>query len=171
MYSGHKRAHGIKFQIVVTPDGFIACLDGPEAGHCHDAHMLAESELVDKLKAFMPVEDGNVYSLYGDAAYPQSQYVFGGFRGANPNSPEAAWNATMSKSRVVVEWSFAKILSLWPFLDSKRDMKVFKIPCGKYYIFGAFLTNIHNCFRGCSTSKYFDCPPLSIEQYLALTNN
>ena len=29
LYSGHKRRHGIKFQLVVTPDGLIALLYGP----------------------------------------------------------------------------------------------------------------------------------------------
>ncbi len=36
--------------------------------------------------------DGITYSLYGDPAYPQSAYVYGGYRNPQPGTPAAAWN-------------------------------------------------------------------------------
>jgi hypothetical protein len=63
--------------------------------------MLAKSQLIPKLRQFMPEGDEqqgwnadgdahDVFSLYGDAAYPQeSTYLFGGYRNPQPGSPEA----------------------------------------------------------------------------------
>jgi nuclease HARBI1 len=45
VYSGHKRAHGLKFQSVVTPDGLIVDLFGPIEGSRHDSFMLGQSNL------------------------------------------------------------------------------------------------------------------------------
>jgi DDE superfamily endonuclease len=45
-YSGHKHCHGIKFQNVTMPDGYLADLYGPIAGCRHDSYMLASSKLL-----------------------------------------------------------------------------------------------------------------------------
>ena len=76
-FSGHKRRHGMKFQSVVIPNGLIAALHGPESGSRHDSYLLGESKLHDQLEAMFPA--GN-YSLYGDPAYPQSAWIYGGYR-------------------------------------------------------------------------------------------
>jgi hypothetical protein len=98
-YSGHKHTHGIKFQSIVTPDGLIASLFGPIPGARHDSYMLAESGLLQQLSVMMPRNQPNVqiYSLYGDPAYPQSQYIVGGYHNPAPNLIEAQWNTTMLK--------------------------------------------------------------------------
>jgi nuclease HARBI1 len=77
-YSGHKRAHGIKFQSVVTPDGLIACLFGPVAGNWHDAFVIGVSGKLVQLAKLMPVGHP-VFTLYGNTAYAQMQLVLGGF--------------------------------------------------------------------------------------------
>ena len=84
MYTRYKRCHGIKFQSVVTPDGFIACLSGPYIAKRHDLRILHESRLLEQLQELMP-EDGSegiVYSLYGDLAYERRLHIFCGFRNA-----------------------------------------------------------------------------------------
>ena len=82
MYSGHNWCHGIRFQLVVTPDGLFASMYGPVDGKRHDSFLLSRSGLLNKLQEFMP--DGApedivavIYSLYGDPAYPQSIHIFG----------------------------------------------------------------------------------------------
>ena len=70
MYSGHKRIHSLKFQVilcfyynlftfvafhiqsVVTPNGLIAHLFGPMEGKRHDDFMLSVSGLPNKLRSF-----------------------------------------------------------------------------------------------------------------------
>jgi hypothetical protein len=172
-YSGHKRCHGVKFQSVVTPDGLIACLYGPIPGARHDSFMLAESGLLTQLSQIMPRDQPgvDVYALYGDPAYPQSRYIIGGYRNPGPNSLEAQWNTAMSEVRICVEWGFKEITQVWTFLDFRAKMKIFKFPVAKYYIIGAFLANIRNCFYSNQTATYFGCKEengtkMSLDEYL-----
>ena len=173
LYSGHKRAHGIKFQLVVTPDGLIALLFGPINGNRHDSFMLSKSQLIQKLRELMPEDGSNgiVWALYGDPAYPQSIYLFGGFRNPADDSPEAAWNTAMSKVREPVEWNFKEITCQFSYLNYKRDMKIFQSPITKYYVIGAFLTNIRSLFYGNQTAHYFGARRFTMEQYLNLVNH
>ena len=81
-----KKCHSLKFQSVLIPDGYIACLYGPVPAKTHDARLLHESQLLEQLQTVMP-EDGTnpIYVLYGDLAYAQSAYVLGGFRNVGTN--------------------------------------------------------------------------------------
>jgi len=172
LYSGHKRVHGIKFQSVVTPDGFIALLFGPIPGNRHDSYMLRESGLLDELEALMP-DPEDFYSLFGDPAYPQSRLLFGGFRHPAEGSVEAQWNKQMSSVRESVEWLFGGVIKYWSFLDFRPSMKIFNFPVAQYFQLGAFLTNIHNAIYSGQTGKYFKCTTtaqgaLNLEQYLNL---
>jgi hypothetical protein len=103
LYSGPKRCHGIKLQSpVFTPDGLFACMYGPITGNRHDSFMMSRSQLLQKLQAFMPQDGGILYSMYGDPAYPQSAYVYGGYRNPPAGSLQA-WNNQMSKVGEVVD--------------------------------------------------------------------
>ena len=166
-YSGHKRCHGLKFQSVTTPDGLIACLWGPMNGNRHDSHMLRESNLLAQLRDMM-TDIEPVYSLYGDPAYPQSMYIFGGYNNPAAGSPEADWNTRMSKVREAVEWGFKEIVNRWRFLDFRASMKLFELPVARYYTIGAFLCNIRSIFYENTTSAFFECDTLSLEEYLRL---
>ena len=132
MYSGHKRTHGMKFQVVVTPGGIFACMFGAIwCGNRHDSYMLTESGLLQTLRNLMPTgnaqggDDDGIYSLYGDPAYPQSAHVFGGFQNPLPDSPEALWNTLISSVRESVEWGFAYINRHWAFLNFFSALKLF----------------------------------------------
>lgn len=117
-YSGHKRVHSIKFQMVTTPDGMIASLFGPVAGSRHNSYMLGESNLLNQLRTMMPNPDPHrVYSLYGDPAYPQNSYIMGGFNNPATLSNKAAWNRWLSSVQIAVEWGFKEIVLVWQYLD------------------------------------------------------
>ena len=103
-YSGHKRYHGLKFQSVVSPDGFFAHFFGPTNGNRHDSFMLGESGLLPTLANYMAAFD-QPYVLYGDPAYPQSGILFGGFRNPPEGSEMAAFNTACQK--FVRAWSGA----------------------------------------------------------------
>ena len=175
MYSGHKRNHGMKFQSVVTPDGLFACMYGAINGNRHDSYMLTQSELAPRLRLLMPADGnnqggGNVYSLYADPAYPQSAYIFGGFRNPAPGSRQAMWNTQMSSVRESVEWGFAYINKHWAFLSFQAAMKIFQSPVAKYYVVGTFLCNLRTCYYGNQTMSFFECgtDSMTIDEYLGL---
>jgi hypothetical protein len=92
---------------------------------------LRESGLMmDKLRTLMPADlsNGRVHALYGDLAYPQSIWLFGGYVNPPPNSPHAQFNKLMSKARITVEWGFSQIVVQWSHLDFRKSMKIFQEP-------------------------------------------
>ena len=168
VYSGHKRVHGLKFQSVVTPNGMIANLYGPVEARRHDSAMLRMSGLLPELEQHMTMVDGTIYNLYGDPAYPLRPHLIAPFRtGAAPlGHHEAIFNKRMSKLRSCVEWTFGKIISIFSFLDYKKNLKLYLQPVAKYYIVAAILTNCHTCLYGSETTEYFNVHPPSLEEYL-----
>lgn len=172
-YTRYKRCHALKFQSVVTPDGFIAHLTGPFMGRDHDSRMLAESLLLPALQQLMPADGtgGPIYCMYSDLAYPTSAWLMKGFVNAAEGSPEKAFNTAMSKVRIVVEWGFKNIVQQWQFLDFQQTMMILKMPIGQYYVNAAFLTNLRNCLYGGQIGNHFKCEPLSLEQYLGLIDD
>jgi DDE superfamily endonuclease len=175
IYTRYKRCHGIKFQSIVNAEGFIACLFGPFPARRNDARIYRESLTRELLQEIMPADEANgpVYAVYGDLAYPQSIYLFGGFFAAVPGTAEAIFNQQMSSARIVVEWGFNNIVQKWSHLDFRRSMQIFKQPIAQQYVNCAFLTNISNCFYGNSTCKYFgqDLPSIGLHDYLGLIDN
>ena len=173
----------MKFQSVITPDGIFACMFGAVNGNRHDSFMLNESQLLPRLREMMPAgiigeggagldEDpaNRVYALYGDPAYPQSAYLFGGFRNPPAGSREAQWNTNMSSVRESVEWGFAYINQQWAFVNFKKSLKIFLTPVAKYYTVATFLCNLRTTFHGNQTMSFFDCADdsMSIDDYLGL---
>jgi hypothetical protein len=150
-------------------------LYGPIAARRHDAHLLRESELMQQLKNVFPAQRDDEaannqqinYCIYGDPAYPDSQWIMGGF--ANPETPyEKTFNKEMSAVRMVVEWGFKEIVNQFRFLDFRSQMKIYLSPVGAYYVVGIFFLNIRSCFYGNQTSQYFGCNTMTINEYLNL---
>lgn len=80
-YSGHKRKHGYKFQLVVTPDGLVSSLMGPFIGRRGDWRMVEDSGIVEKLRE---VNGGrrpaHALYLYGDPAYCTVYGIMGPYK-------------------------------------------------------------------------------------------
>ena len=77
-----KHAYALKCQAVTAPDGLITQLFGPVEGRRHDSGVLGESGLLPQLVAHMNVPNGIPDALYGDDAYPLSQYLQKAYQGA-----------------------------------------------------------------------------------------
>ena len=152
-------------QSVEVPNGLIAHMFGPIEGRRHDAFMLAQSGLHEKL-INITKPNGDPYVLYGDPAYGFTQNILAPFRGAELTVNQMQFNKRMSKVRISVEWGFGKISQLFAFLDFKKNMKVLLQPVGKYYLVGSILINCHTCLYWSVTSTYFDIMPPTLENYL-----
>jgi hypothetical protein len=164
VYENH--AHGIKFQMISAPNGLIINLFGPIEGCRHDSGMLRISGLMENLQDKMTRGDGNIYSLYGDPAYPLRPRLLCPFKGAHLTEEQKIFNKRMSAVRIYVEWTFGKIISLFSFLDFKKNNKLYLQPIGKYYIVGAILTNCHSCLYGNETGGFFELDPTTLDEYL-----
>ncbi|KAK3087535.1 hypothetical protein FSP39_007238 [Pinctada imbricata] len=168
VYSGHKRVHGLKFQSIMAPNGIIAHFYGPIEGRRHDAGMLRESGVETEMQHMMNRPNNDVFCVYGDPAYPLTPYIVPPFRGAVISANQARFNKKMSAVRVCVEWGFGKLLSLFAFLDYKKNQKLYLQPIGKYYKVAVILTNCHTCLYGSETSTYFGLRPPTVQEYLQL---
>lgn len=170
LYSGYKRCHGLKYQTIATPDGFVACLHGPYVGRQHDASILTESRVGEMLENLMPANESNgpVYAVYGDMAYRQSLWIYRGFLNPKQGSVEARVNQVLSGAQITVEWAYGQVAVKFSSVDFKQSQQVFKQKVGQQYINCTFITNWSNCFYGTKTSKTFRAKVLSFEQYLNL---
>ena len=168
-YTCFKKCHGIKFQSVTVLEGFITCLQGLWPSKTHDACMLHDLGLIEKLEANMATNgNGVVYALYGDLAYAPSIYLLGGFQKPPTQSDEALFNRQMSSIRITVEWGFRYVVEKRKFLDFCSAMKIFEMPVAEFYTNGAFLSNICNCLYGNKTQQYFGAVQLMQDEYLDL---
>ena len=165
LYNGHKRIHSIKFQSLVSPNGLIANFFGPVEGKRHDSGMLAASGLLNQLAQFSHSQTGNPLCIYGDPAYPLHVHLQAPFKGAALTDDQKAYNKSMSKARVSVEWVFGDITNYFAFLDFRKNLKVGLSAVGKMYITCALLHNARNCLYGNTTSQYFDVQPSAINDY------
>lgn len=78
------------------------------------------------------------------------------------------FNIRMSRVRVTAEWMFRDITSTWQYLKTFYSLRVKQQPVGRFYIVAADLTNMRTILRGGgNTSRYFDCPPPTLEEYVA----
>ena len=166
VYSGHKRVHGLKFQSIMAPNGLFAHFYGPIEGRRHDAGMLRESGVENDMRLHMTRPNNETYCVYGDPAYPLSPYIISPFRGGVITANQARFNKRMSKVRVSVEWGFNKLISIFAFLDYKKNQKLYLQPVGKYYKVAALLINCHTCLYGSETTSYFGLQPPSLQEYL-----
>lgn len=141
-------------QSLETPNGLIAHLFGPIEGRRHDAFMLGESGLQDKLK-YITKPNGEPFVIYGDPGYGLALNILASFRGFHFTAQEKAFNRATSKVRTSA------------FLDFKKNLKVLLQPVGKYYIVASLLINCHACLYGSVTGKYFNLNPPSLETYLS----
>lgn len=149
----------------MVPNGIIANWFGPTNGRRHDSFVLAKSRLHDKLEQKFQRYTAPPY-IYSDAGFPLKKYLIVPFKGTITRRQNIV-NKKMTKLRVAVEWGFSKIVQLFPFLDYKKNMKVYKQEVGNYFKVGVILTNCHTCLYGSQVSSYFGCDPPTLEEYLA----
>ena len=166
VYNGHKRVHALKFQSVVTPNGLIANLFGPVEGRRHDSAMLAMSGLLEQLEQHSFSLDGQPLCIYGDPAYPHRVHLQCPFaRRPDLTDDEQAFNQSMSRVLICVEWVFGDIVNFFKFTDYKKDLKIGLSAVGKIYVACALLRNALTCLYGKNTSTFFNVKPPDLEEY------
>ncbi|KAK3237514.1 hypothetical protein CYMTET_52416 [Cymbomonas tetramitiformis] len=133
----------------------------------HDSFMLRESKLLEQLEEYFSDKDV-VFLIYGDPAYPVSEYLITGYKGINLTADQKLLNKFMSSCREAVEWAFGKVLQYQAYLDFKKNLKILLSPVSTQYKAGVLVTNMHTCLYGCTSSRYFDCDPPTLEEYCAL---
>ncbi|CAM9615735.1 unnamed protein product, partial [Heterosigma akashiwo] len=160
-YSGHKKAHGLRYQAITLPDGLIAQLWGPLGARWPDITMVQESGLEQLLEENFPG-----YCLWGDAGYGLSEFIMRPFHRRTATAAQLAWMAVLAPLRATIEWAFGLITRSFPFFSLKAGQKYLLSPVAKHYMVAAALTNCRTCLRGGnSISKFFKLRPPTLEEY------
>ena len=107
----------------------------------HDAAMLAESGLYDRLR---------VHAV-STPVCPIQMHLQGPFRQRILTPQKQAYNGSMSEVRCSVEWLFSDIVNDFKFLDFKRNLRIGLSKVGKMYIVCAILQYVLICLFGNTT--------------------
>ena len=78
-----------------------------------------------------------------------------------------AYNKSMSRVHVTVEWIFGDIVNYFKFMDFKKNLKIGLSQVGKMYIVAAILRNALTCLYGNETSQFFELDPPSLHEYFS----
>jgi len=168
-YSGEKKSHGIRYELIVSPDGLIQYCSNPVNGSQNDALAVYTEQIEGKLMQLS--NESNMAVFVGaDKGYANRGLVASPIRNRinGLNQEEEEFNAKLSSARISVEWginlvvSRFKFFSMWYKIRSKKEMldRKFKI--------AVFLTNCITCMDGSNIiSDYFGLKPMSIQEYLS----
>ena len=167
VYNGHKHFHAFGFQSVVSIDGMTISIAGPYPGSRHDQYMLRESGMMDVFRqCFVTADGGHPLFVYGDKGYMAAYNLLTPHKAAALTPAQQAFNVHMCSYRICVEWSFAHTVSLFAFLDFRKQQKIRLQQVGAAYLVGVLLANCHSCLYGNETSDVFRCAPPELEAYL-----
>lgn len=170
VYNGHKRAHALKFQVVLLPDGLAIHTGSMHEGRRHDITLWRRSNLDVQLESILDI-DGEQYSIFGDSAYVRKPWLEIPDSGAFLTPYQEHVNASKSKARVTAEWYFMEMKKYWARCDYKRSLRILQAPYGKFILGAVLLTNIRNCLYPNEISQFFGCNPPSLEEYLDHKSN
>ena len=129
--------------------------------------MLVESSWLQDLEnqAFAPT--GEPMCVYRDPAYPLRLHLQAPFREVQLTPEMVAYNKSMSRVRVAVEWIFGDIVNYFKFMDFKKNLKIGLSQVGKMFIVAAILRNALTCLYGNETSQFFELDPPSLHEYFS----
>ena len=136
-------------------------------GKRHDAGMLRDSGLLADLERHAISPTGEPMCLYGDPAYPLRVHLQAPFRDARLTPEMEAFNHSMSRVRVSVEWIFGDIVKSFKSMDFKSNLKIGLSSVGKMYIVCALIRNAITCLYGNQTSEFFGLEPPTLNEYFS----
>jgi hypothetical protein len=167
MYTGHKRAHGLRYQGIVGPDGILLHLSAAYTARHHDSFLVQQSAIVARMAAELGGHEGRLY-IYGDEAYRGHRpWIETKHLGSDAllTAEQRNENLIMSSDRVVIEHFFGRVVNLWRYIDFVPCQHVFVSPVAMQYAVAVLLTNFYACFYGGGTANHFDCDPPVAEEY------
>jgi len=118
---------------------------GPVEGRRHDCFLLRQSDLQNRIHDMDP---NGKYLLYGDGGYRCGSHIVGPHLGAYLTKQQENFNLIMSRLRIVVEWGFKEIISIFAHFNYKNLQRALVSPVANFYKCAVILTNCRGCLRG-----------------------
>ena len=168
-YNGWKHTHETKWQTVELPNGMCADMFGPFSFRHNDLEVFEDSKLNESLEAVQH-DMAHKFVSYGDSIFPNLSCCKSKHRGDNLiplTQQEIAQNNGMGSVRICNEWHYGFTANLFPRSKHKSSIKILQnMNVSLVYFVCTLLRNARVCLYGCQTSRYFDCMPPSLEEYL-----
>lgn len=155
VYNDHKRKNAVKFQAIVPPHGMFWHVYGPVDGRSHDWNLFCRSEIESQLEDVLIVGDVQ-YAPYGDIGYKEWPFLDVPFQQAAYTYEQTCFNTCMSGGRIVIEWMFKEVKTMWTAVAFPRKMCIPQVPVGTLYLAGMLTCNFRNCFYKNQTAIYFN---------------
>ena len=163
LYSGHKRQHGHKYQVIIAPDGLL-WVYGPVSARRNDSFVLKDSGLHDWLNANSKDSQGDLF-LFGDKGYAAKDHLVVPHKGLHIGPAEQEFNLEMSRFRIAVEWAIGSVPTLFPRLEIKRLQRSLHSDLAAQYRVGCLLRNALSCLAGNQTAQTFNCDTPTLAAY------
>jgi hypothetical protein len=135
-YSGKKKAHTLKTQIAVAPDGFIEGISESVPGSTHDLTLLRETKLVEKLEPDEGAMFDKAYDGISNDHPDRPLYLPYKARRNRPLTDlEKAYNQELSSYRIVVEHTNAQLQKYQALAqiyrhDRKKHSRTMRVAAG-----------------------------------------
>lgn len=172
-YSGYKKAHRIKVQSVMLPNGMDFHLFGPLVARKNDIYLFTESNINERIKNLQrDIHEDEHYRIYGDAGYEFIRETHLKTRHHHhPDFPltplESQENHIMSKCRESIEWSYKETVTLFAFCDFKKNLKLYLSPVPDIFLVCTILRNAYCCLNGSEAASFFGCPPPELREWMS----
>lgn len=98
---------------------------------------------------------GAPIGIYGDPAYPISDFLTRAPEGNNLTQVVQEYATCISHYRALVEWVFGKMGELWPFINDARQKMTSSRATSKEDCVAALLTYCHTCHFGGVANSFF----------------
>lgn len=172
-YNQFKKGHGPKHQTLDGPDGLILHQYAGD-GRPGDAFIARESGLSEFWRAHPLLRD---FRILSDSAFGVNT-VFISMYKRRPGEAALPVNRRMMNHKLApsrtmgVENDYCIVVASWPFVDTKKAMKMEKSPVISYWTLAVWLTNLLTCTHGYNMiSNFFHCPPPALEDFMHRTLN
>lgn len=163
-----KKGHGFQYQTLESPDGLVMHCAYAGDGSRGDSYLLWATKLKPFWRAHYVLR---FFRMLADSAYGNDDVVIALYkrRRGEPVLPllRRNFNDRLSPIRTEVEWGYEKIVRDWAMIDFKKKIQIERCNVEALFHLAVWLTNVKTCARrGNQISKWFDCEPPTLDEYL-----
>lgn len=170
-YNGWKHEHGVKFQLVLLPNGIIAEISQIFSIRHNDLYVLFESKINERLANCQNSE--NDYILFGDSAYIAQWHTH--IHSYYKDNYLPAWknmlNNGMKGCRNAVENCIGSLKAKFQCLRNPYLLKIQLNDVTRIIKTCVILHNLYTCLNGNQITSQFGSEIMDINYYLNLNNN
>lgn len=149
-YTGYKKMHGVKFQVIVLPNGMKLHVSHPSTIRKHDSSLLRQSYVLQKLEALQE-QLTTKYRMHGDPAYG--------------NRPPFLSSGELGQVRVTVEQDFGEAKELFKYVTYFRSLQLLKMKLSLIFFSSLLLHDMYITFNGSKVGTYFGLAAPSLEEW------